>query len=132
MQIELAEDRSLQKLGAELPGLSLSNISAYVESVLEAGGDPKGARAHLHERLTRPLLVALFVLLATPLALKVEHTRSLAMPALQGVILLFLFLLLRENATNLAPGGTAVAVVPWAVVGMFSAYGAWQLFRVPQ
>lgn len=132
MEIELAQDQSLQKLATELPGLSLGNIWAYVGSVLEAGGDPRRARAHLHERLTRPLLVALFVLLATPLALKVEQTRSLALPVLQGVILLFLFLLLRENAANLAPRGSAVAVMPWAAIGLFSGYGAWQLFRVPQ
>jgi lipopolysaccharide export LptBFGC system permease protein LptF len=86
----------------------------------------------MHERLTRPLLVVLFALLALPLALRVEQTRSLALPALQGVILLFLFLLLREYGPNLAPGGGAVAVAPWAVIALFMGYGTWRLLRVPQ
>jgi lipopolysaccharide export system permease protein len=132
LELTLDADRSLRRIQAELPGLPLPTVASYVASVLEDGGNPRRARAHMHERLTRPLLVVLFALLAVPLALRVEQTRSLAMPALQGVILLFLFLLLREYGPNLAPGGDAVAVVPWAVVGLFMAYGTWRLVRVPQ
>ena len=42
------------------------------------------------------------------------------------------FLLLREYVANLAPGGAVVAVVPWAVIALFLAYGTWRLARIPQ
>lgn len=133
MELVLAEDRSPRLLQAELAGLPVWTLAAYVRSVLASGGDPGRAREALHERLTTPLLVIVFALLAIPLALTVEQTRSLALPALQGVILLFLLLSLREYGGALAPALAVPAVaVPWIVVGVFSGYGAWRLARTPR
>ena len=133
MELVLAEDRSPRLVQAEVAGLPVWTLARYVRSVLDAGGDPGRAREALHERLTTPLLVIVFALLAVPLALSVEQTRSLALPALHGVILLFLLLSLREYGGALAPALSVPAVViPWLVVGVFSGYGLWRLTRIPQ
>jgi LPS export ABC transporter permease LptG len=133
LELVLAEDRSPRLLQAELASLPVWTLASYVGTVLRAGGDPGPAREALHERLTTPLLVLVFALLAVPLGLAVEQTRSLALPALQGVILLFLLLSMREYGGALAPAFTVPGVaVPWVVVGLFSAYGAWRLARIPR
>ncbi|MGI9432069.1 MAG: LptF/LptG family permease [Myxococcota bacterium] len=95
-----------------------------------ATGVPR-VQSVLHQRLTAPLLVLVFALLAVPLGLRVERTRSLALPALQGVSLLFLFLLTREYAATFgAGGGTLPAIVaPWLVLTLFVGLGATLLAR---
>lgn len=95
-----------------------------------ATGIPR-VQSVLHQRLTAPLLVLLFALLAVPLGLRVERTRSLALPALQGVSLLFVFLLMREYAASFgANGGTLSAILaPWLVVTLFAGVGATLLAR---
>jgi lipopolysaccharide export system permease protein len=133
MELVLAEDRSPRLLQAELAGLPVWTLASYVRSVLKDGGDPGRARQALHERLTTPLLVIVFALLAVPLGLAVEQTRSLALPALQGVILLFLLLSLREYGAALAPALALPPVAaPWVVVVLFSSYGVWRLARTPR
>jgi len=133
LELELEQDRSPRLVQAELSTLPVWTLAGYVHSVLESGGDARRARALLHERLTGPLMVLVFTLLAVPLGLRVEQTRTLALPALEGVVLLFLFLSFREYGAALVPNGsTAQALVPWAVVALFGSYGALRLARVPQ
>jgi lipopolysaccharide export system permease protein len=125
--LRLEEDRSPQLLQTEIAALPVWTLARYVQAA------PHDARARslLHQRLTGPLLVLLFALLAVPLALRVEQTRSLALPALEGVVILFFFLLLREyGASFSAASPTASAVAPWAILAAFSALGAFQLTRV--
>ena len=75
----------------------------------------------------------LFAVLAVPLGLSVERTRSLALPALQGVGILFAFVCFREYGSGLSTQGPlAAALVPWLVITLFFAFGAWRLTRVPQ
>lgn len=94
-----------------------------------ATGVPR-VRSVLHQRLTAPLLVLLFALLAVPLGLRVERTRSLALPALQGVTLLFFFLLAREYAASFGAGGPISAVLaPWSTLLVFTGLGATLLAR---
>ena len=94
-------------------------------------GNP-GLHALLHQRLTAPLMVLLFALLAVPLGLRVEQTRSLAAPALQGVALLFVFLLAREYATALPTESATVAgLAPWLTVLLFGSWSAYLLYRTP-
>lgn len=131
--VELAEDRDPHLQPSELAALPLTTLSGYVGGQLESGGRPAQARALLHERMTVPLLSILFVLLAIPLALSVEQTRSLAMPALQGVGILFAFLLVREYGGSFAAKGVAAsAMAPWLILSAFAVYGSWQLSRVPR
>lgn len=134
-QIELAlsSDRSPRLLQRELAALPLWELSDYVGAVLESGGDPGRARAQLHARLTGPLLAVLFAVLALPLGLRVETTRNLALPALQGVGILFVFLLAREYGMSFSRhGALSAAIVPWTVLVVFLAWGGFQLARVPR
>jgi LPS export ABC transporter permease LptG len=134
-QIELAlsSDRSPRLLQEELGSLPLWELADYVGAVLESGGDPGRARAQLHARLSGPLLAVLFALLAVPLGLKVETTRNLALPALQGVGLLFVFLLAREYGMSFSRhGALSAALVPWTVLAVFFVWGSFQLARVPR
>ena len=131
--LDLPADRSPKLRNRELAALSLPTLSAYVSSVLEAGGKADQARALLHTRLTMPVLVILFALLAIPLALSVEQTKSLAMPALQGVGILVGFMLVREYGTRFATlSGLAGAFAPWVIVGAFLLFATWRISRIPR
>ncbi len=131
--LELGEDRPPHLQQAELVVLPLGTLAEYVSAVLNHGGNPGRARALLHSRLTVPFLVILFALLAIPLGLAVEQTRSLALPALQGVGLLFVFLLVREYGASFgARGEFSAALAPWLTLIVFFALGSWRLSRVPQ
>jgi len=125
--LELKEDRPPPMLRAQLetlPVWDLANASAVNESPALLGV--------LHHRLTAPLSVLLFALLAVPLGLSVERTRSMATPALRGVGLLFLFLLAREYSTTLAEDSAQLAALtPWMIVLLFGAVGAVSLYRTP-
>ena len=125
--LRLEEERSPRLLQAEIAALPIWTLSRYVQaSPLDAR-----ARSLLHQRLTGPLLVLLFALLAVPLALRVEQTRSLALPALEGVVVLFAFLLFREYGASFASASApAATVAPWAILLAFAGLGAFQLSRV--
>jgi LPS export ABC transporter permease LptG len=125
--LRLEEERTPRLLQAEIAALPVWTLARYVQ----ASPQDARARALLHQRLTGPLLVLLFALLAVPLGLRVERTRSLAVPALQGVIMLFFFLLIREYAANFtAESPLAASLAPWAIVLLFAAVGGLQLSRV--
>jgi LPS export ABC transporter permease LptG len=119
--LRLEEDRSPRLQQGDMAALPVWAIARYLEN---GASDPR-ATATLHQRLTSPLLVLLFALLAVPLGLRAERTRTLALPALEGVALLFVFLLAREYAASLAAETPlAAALTPWAVVLAFAAVGA--------
>jgi len=133
IMLQLAHDRSPRLTPEELASLSLTTLYGHVGHVLENGGNPGRARGVLHARVTGPLMAILFALLALPLALSVEQTRSLALPALQGVCVLFVFITAREFGANFSVHGAwTAALVPWLIFGIFFAFGAWQLSRVPR
>ena len=133
IELKLASDRSPVLLQQELASLPLWELADYVGAVLARGGDPGRARAQLHARFTSPLLAILFALPAIPLGLRVESTRTMALPALQGVAVLFVFLMAREYGMSFSRhGAVSAAVVPWAVLALFFAAGGFQLARAPQ
>jgi lipopolysaccharide export system permease protein len=127
--LELAEDRSPRLLRAELGTLPLSTLARHVMSVRASGDRAPAAEALLSERLSTPLLVILFALLAVPLSLRVEQTRSIAIPAVEAALLLFLFLITREYVPRFAGLGY---LAPWLVLTLFFAFGAWRLARIPR
>lgn len=133
LTLELRGDRSARLLQAELTTLPLPSLARYVAEVEGDGPGAARARAMLHDRLSDPLLALLFALFAAPLALRVEQTRSLAVPALQGVLLLFVFLSLREYGPDLALWtGASSAAVCWGTIGAFFLWSGWSLARVPR
>lgn len=113
--------------------LSLRDLRETIDARVREGISAQRFRALLHERLSDPLTVFVFALLAIPLGLSVEDRKTLAAPALQGVILLVLFFFARNVAGTLAAQGvTPAAVTPWAVLTLFVAFGGFRLARVPR
>jgi lipopolysaccharide export system permease protein len=125
-------DRDLPELDHEAKALPLNALSAYVRAALNAGVNAAAACVALHARLTLPLLVPLFALLAAPFAFLVEQTKSLARPALQGVGLIALFMVSRDYGDGIAAQAGnvhAAMLVPWLTVLTFATFGAWRLTR---
>lgn len=112
--------------------LSIADLETAIRA-RAGGGEVRRFRALLHERLSDPIIVLLFAWLAIPLGLRVEQTRSLAAPALQGVVLIVAFFFLRNLGDTLASqGATPAAGTPWAILASFAALAAWQLRQVPR
>ena len=111
--------------------LSLRDLAETSGGRLRDNGQARRFRAILHERLSEPTLVFVLALLAVPLALRVEQTKTLAAPALQGALLLVVLFFSRSLGSTLAAEGvTPAAVTPWAIVGCFLAAGALRLRSV--
>jgi lipopolysaccharide export system permease protein len=130
-ELVLSEDLALFDAGVH--GLSIADLREYRED--RAPDDPEAIRAQalLHDRITEPLSAFVFVLLAIPLGLRVEQTRSLALPALQGVGALFAFWTVREYGVALASQGVvAPAATPWLILAAAAAASAWLLARTPR
>jgi lipopolysaccharide export LptBFGC system permease protein LptF len=123
----------LALLDANADTLTLQDLSEYIEARARDGADVTRLQALFHERLSDPLSVLLFALLALPLALRVEESKSLAAPALQGIGLVALFFLLRNLGSTLAFQGVAPPALPsWLVLAGFLGFGGWRLSRVPR
>ena len=130
--LEMASERELALLGADAATLNLLRLREYIRAVIRDGRDAVRYEAMFHSRLAEPLSVLIFALLALPLGLGVEQSRSLANAAVKGVIVLGLYYALQTTGSIVATGGVAAAVpVPWFLLGGFGAWGAWRLYRVP-
>ncbi|HEX5065786.1 MAG TPA: LptF/LptG family permease [Myxococcota bacterium] len=130
--LPVASQSDLALLDADAGTLPLPELRAYVEAMERSGRESTRYRALLHARMTEPITVLLFAGLAIPVGLAVERSRSLAVAALQGVALVALYYALQGTAQVLAAGGVAAAVpAPWVLLGVFSAFAVWRLFRVP-
>lgn len=131
--LELAEERSPRLLREELAALPVWTLARHVASVRMSGDVAPAAEALLSARLSGPLLVILFALLAVPLALRVEQTQSVALPAVQAALILFIFLTAHEYVPRFAGlNSPSAAFAPWFVLMLFFAYGAWRLARSPR
>jgi lipopolysaccharide export system permease protein len=131
--LELAEDRSPRLLRAKLASVPIGALARHVVSARRSGDAAPGAEALLAQRLSIPFMVILFALLAVPLALRVEQTQSIALPAVQAALILIVFLTAREYAPRFASlGSLAASLAPWFVLTAFFAFGAWRLARVPR
>lgn len=130
--LEVAGRRHLALLNADASTLSLPDLRQYIEARAREGRDPTRYRAMLHARLADPLSVLLFALLAIPLGLAVERTRSLALCALQGIAVVGAFYTIRTLASMLAAGGLGPPGGPWILLAGFGGLGAWRFARVPR
>jgi len=131
VRLETGSASSQPLLEADAATLSLPNLFQFIAQRASGGGDIARFRAALHERLSDPFVVLLLALLAIPFALRVEQTRSLAVPALQGVVVLLVFFSFRSGGALVAASGPLAAVlIPWAILLSFAAAGAWRFTRV--
>jgi lipopolysaccharide export LptBFGC system permease protein LptF len=113
--------------------LSLAQLRQAIEDRRSQGRDATAERAALHGRLVQALAVLPLTLLAIPLGLAVERTRSLEVGALHGLAVIATFHGLRTIAAALASAGWTGAVWgPWIGLALLSGYGAWQLVRAPR
>lgn len=120
-------------LQADAATLPLSKLREFIQQRAAAGGSVTRFIGLFHTRLSDPLTVFLLALLAIPFALRVEQTKSLAIPALQGVAVLLVFWTLRSGSTMLAVSGeTGAALGPWIVIMLFLAGGTWRYVTVPR
>ena len=128
----MASEQELALLNADAANLSLLRLRDYIDAAARAGRNPNRYRALFHARLADPMSVLVFALLAIPVGLAVERSRSLATAAIQGIAVVAVFYTLMTSATLLASGGVASLVLaPWVVLGVFGAFGAWRFARVP-
>jgi len=130
-EIDLPDEEALLDVGVS--SLSIAELIEY--RAQQEPGDTESVRAEalLHQRIAGSLASLVFVMLALPLALRVERTRSLAVPALQGVAAIFVFYMINEYGGTLATQGiTSAAGTPWAIVGVFLGIGALQTWRMPR
>ena len=133
LRLDVPELSEPPLLEAEPATLSLPNLWELISQRAGSGDDVTRFRAMLHARLSDPPSVLVLALLAVPLALRVERTKSLAVPALQGGVLLLIFWSLRSGARLLAPtDGMAAIAIPWLLVVAFALFGGVRLARVPR
>jgi lipopolysaccharide export system permease protein len=130
---DVASERDLALLDESAKTLSLMNLRDYISVQIRDGRDSQRYQALFHARLAEPFTVLLFALLAIPLGLAVERTRSLATSALAGIFIIGVFYTFRTTVGVFAASGAASAIVgPWMIMVAFFGYGAFQLARVPR
>jgi lipopolysaccharide export LptBFGC system permease protein LptF len=113
--------------------LSLGEIGRRIDARSSRGRDATPQRALLHARLARPLAILPLTLLAIPLGLAVERSRSLEVGALHGLAVIGAFTGIGAITSVLASGGWAGAAFgPWIGLALLTGYGAWQLVRAPR
>lgn len=118
-------------LGADPSLLPLPALARHLEADTEdTGANRRRLIDRYHERLSQPWLVVLFALLALPFGLRVDQTGRLVRPALESVVVLALFFLLRSAGTTLAQEQLfPVGVTPWLSIGVFGAASVLALRR---
>jgi lipopolysaccharide export system permease protein len=126
-------ESDLVLLSANPRTLSLPKLAAYIDVQARAGRNVTRHLALYHTRLSGPITVLLFALLAVPLGFAVGQSRSLGTSTLSGVIILATYYTTRTAAEVFAGRGfTWAAAGPWAILAVFTGYGVWQLRRVPR
>lgn len=130
--LTVADDPDLGVLEADPAMLSAGDLYRYIEAREREGENTRLFRGILQARLAAPLTVFLFALLAVPVAFRAERTRSLAQPALQGVMLLIAFWFVNGIASMVSSRGLAYAEwAPWMVAALFLVLGGFRLRRIP-
>lgn len=116
--------------GTDPDALALPRLLAWIEARERAGNDARLPRAALHARLSDPVAVAVFALVALPLGLLAER-RGLAGPALAGAAAVAGYFAARAAALFLAGGGSAPALA-WLPAALLAAAGILALARAPR
>ena len=133
MTLDIAAASGPARAEATTGTLSLGELGHRLDARSSRGRDATPQRALLHARLARPLAVLPLTLLAIPLGLAVERSRSLEVGALHGLAVIGTFTGIRTVASVLASGGWAGAAFgPWIALALLTGYGAWQLVRAPR
>jgi lipopolysaccharide export system permease protein len=131
--LDVAAEHDLARLDASAKTLSLGELRAYIRARTDEGRDVEVFRGILSARLTDPLTVIVFALVAIPLGLSVEHHRSLATAAVIGIATLGLFYTARTAASLLSAAAlTPATFTPWIVISAFAGFALVRLARIPR
>lgn len=131
--LDAAGGGDLDLLHASEHTLSLVQLIQAIMTRDRRGHDGLRYRAMLHERLAEPVSVLVFALLAIPIGLSVERTRSIAISAVYGIAVLAAFRAAWQIVTLLAHNGFAAAAIgPWLVQLAFLGLGGWLFLRAPR
>jgi lipopolysaccharide export LptBFGC system permease protein LptF len=131
--LDIAAAGDPARVEAAAGALSLGELGRRIAARSSRGRDATPERALLHVRLARPLAVLPLTLLAIPLGLAVERSRSLEVGALHGLAVIGASTGIQAIAAGLASGGWAAAVFgPWIGLAGVAGYGAWRLVRAPR
>jgi len=129
--LAVGDTRDLALLGADPTTLSLVRLVDYIAALSREGRNTTRYRAVLHARLAEPVTVLLFALLAIPIALSVERTRSLAVAGLRGIAIVGVFYAAATTVAMVAAVGISAAVLgPWILLTSFAGYGAWRFAHI--
>ena len=131
--MEMSDSGESALLAANASTLSLETLWGFIDTQLERGEPVERLRAALHTRLSDPVGVLLFAMLAIPLGLRVEQTGSLSLPAFYGVTVIAAFYALHNTGTTLANSGVVPAAVAlWITPFVFTLGACWAFYRVPR
>jgi lipopolysaccharide export LptBFGC system permease protein LptF len=138
--VEEVSEKPIEMAGNDLELLDAGGQTLSVPQLLDViairTGENRPAHRYasmLHARLAQPATVLVFALLALPIGLTVERTRSLAISALLGIGLVAGFLTCWQVASLLGRSGFPAAVLgPWLVLVLFGALGTTLLLRSPR
>jgi lipopolysaccharide export system permease protein len=139
-RLDRVERETVDMAGNELELLDAGGATLSVPQLLDVISirtreDRPAARfsSLLHARLGEPITVLVFALLALPVGLTVERTRSLAISALYGIVLVSAFQASWHIASLLGRSGfEGAAPAPWGVLAGFGALGVVLLLRSPR
>jgi len=114
----------LALMGARLDALTLMELQRHIEVRQSNGSDVRHAATLLHSRLCDAAGVFALALMALPLGLRSEQTRSLSQPAVLAVGALVAYFSLRSSGAVLSEAG----ILPpgagsWLVLVLYSAVG---------
>jgi lipopolysaccharide export system permease protein len=109
---------------------SILQLSERISSLDRDGADSAGLKSQLQSRLTDPWIFFLFCLLAAPVGLDVERTKSIAKPALKGISFVVLFMVLRSVSNTLSLRAEwDAAILSWTIIGLFLLLGTHQTWK---
>ncbi|MEN8182738.1 MAG: LptF/LptG family permease [Myxococcota bacterium] len=130
--LDFDEQPSAALLKWEVAALSSRELRSHIAHRIRQGRNVTRGRALLHDRYSEPIAVMLFSLLAIPIGLRVEQTRSLSRGALQAVLAMFAYYSVRQLASTLAAVGVLPAVTNWATALIVAGAGVFALSRLPR
>jgi LPS export ABC transporter permease LptG len=131
--LDVAAERDLALLDARAQSLSLRELRQYIRARADDGRDTNRFREMLHSRLTDPLTVFAFALVAVPLGLAVERRHSLPGSAVLGIVTLGVFYTARTVVSLLVDGkAPAAALGPWFLLAALLGFGVFRFIRAPR
>jgi len=130
LEIHIEHGRSTILEGTDAATLSLPQLAEYIalrEADPQVGGrmiehraNIERLRTRLHRRISSPLLIVLFTLLAIPIALRIAPGSDLGTSAVWSVATIGAFFTVRNLAATVASEGVLPGVV--AIWGVFAAF----------